>query len=81
MRELYKVEELKDLEFGDKVFIEFNHDEDGEVKMETEVVAIDSDNVFFDYGYCFPIQYGVGVETVYAVQDTGDYVFKVFKID
>ena len=81
MRELYTLEELKSLNVGDEVYIEYKHYEHGNVKHKTKVESIDETEVFFEDGYDFPFDSENGsVETEFAVQDDGDYTFKVFKI-
>lgn len=78
MSKLYTVEELKSLKVGDRVITEFKDDEDY-FKEEAEVIMIDSDYIYFDDGYDFPFYQTCEVETEFAIQDSGDYVFKVFK--
>lgn len=82
MDELYKVDELKTLKEGDTVIVEFDHDEDGYFKDKVTVVSLDQNGIYFDCGMDFPFDSNCGdVETEYAVQDSGDYVFKVFKLN
>ena len=78
MSKLYTIEELKQLKKDDVVITEFKDDEDYS-KDEAKVVMIDSDYIYFDNGYDFPFYETCEVETEFAVQDSGDYVFKVFK--
>ena len=80
MKKLYTLEELKSLKVGDEVYVEYKHYEDGSVKEKTKVHTIDDESVYFDNGFDFPFNDESSVETEFAVQDDGDYTFKVFKI-
>ncbi len=83
MTKLYTVKELKELKVGDIVVTEFKNDETYS-KDDTKVSLIDDNYIYFDDGYDFPINqdddlFKLEVETEFAVQDSGDFTFKVFK--
>jgi len=79
MKKLYTLSELKLLKVGDEVYVEYKHYEDGSIKENTKVHTIDDNYVYFDDGFDFPFN-DWSVETEFAVQDDGDYTFKIFKI-
>lgn len=78
---LFTREELKLLKVGDKVFTYYKDDTYPAVKGEAIVNAIDELGICFDDGYDFPfVDEMEELDPLLAIQDTGDYVFKVFKI-
>ncbi len=77
---LFTIEELKSLKVGDKVFTYFKDDTYPAGKGEATVNLINEDRIRFDDGYDFPFKDEMGeTDPLLAIQDTGDYVFKVFK--
>lgn len=85
-RELYKIEELKELNVGDLVTTFLHYYDDEPLTMyDVPVVLKDNDCIYFDNGTDFPINeqspffLSCEIETEFAIQDTGDYMFKVFK--
>lgn len=81
MNKLYTIQELKNLKVGDVVITEYK-DDGNYFKEEAEVILIDQSGVYFNDGYDFPFDDTISV--VYstfglAIQDTGDYTFKVYK--
>lgn len=79
-RNIYTIGELKNLSVGDKVILDFiEFDGDSFKNEESEVVLINSDNIYFnnDYGsWDFPL---TGNNSDLANQYTGDYEFTVYK--
>lgn len=78
---LFTREELKSLRVGDKVFTYFKDNTYRAIKGETTVSSIDELGIYFANGYDFPFTDEIEeLDPLLAIQDTGDYVFKVFKI-
>lgn len=78
---LYTLEELVNLPIGTKLLISYD-ESDGYVEfLDTKIESKDNDYIYFDNGYDFPINDKLKVRTEFAVQDTGDYIFKVYKIN
>lgn len=80
-RELYTIKELKSLKKGDKVFVHYKDDDDV-IKSEAAVrlIRFDGNNpgIYFNNGYDFRFESFV-VEESEAVQDTGNYIIKIYK--
>lgn len=74
---IYLIEDLKVLKPGDKVVTYFdNHNDEMDIS-ETRVVDVNPENIYFDNGFDFPFHQDHSVQTDEAIQDSGDYIFKV----
>lgn len=79
-KKLFTREELKSLKIGDKVFTYYKSYEYPASKGEAKVLIVDESGIYFDDGYDFPFVDELSeLDPILAIQDTGDYVFKVFK--
>ncbi len=78
MAKLYTIQELKNLKVGDKVITSYK-DEDDSYKEESSVIEVTNDCIYFDNGYDFPFYNTPDVTSTSAIEDTGDFIFKVFK--
>lgn len=80
---LFKIDELRLLKVGDKVKTSCKGEYGTENDLDVTVALIDSECVYFDNGYDFPINPNFlcisELDPVWAIQDTGYYVFKVYK--
>ena len=78
-KQLYIVDELKALNIDEKVIISYQ-DDDCKLVCEARVIDSDSNNIYFEFGYDFPLSDTEDVELPFAIEDSGDHVFKVYKV-
>lgn len=79
MRSLYRLDELKTLKKGDRVFVDYS-DNESDIKFISEIVDVSDDKIHFRDQFNFPINRTPDIKGEYAVQESKDFTMCIYQL-